>query len=169
VLENPPVEKFHGALCDGLTNETQFCNFIADGANLCAQAHSAKWWDFVACMYSVADPNGDKDGDSNSTLAHSGTFDRQVDTCAQKLPDYDAKELLACTHGSEAAALRKSSAAKTPTFAGPVWVEVAGTTVASPHGPALPRTQWVKDVIKAVCTAYTGTNPSACSPAHIIV
>lgn len=165
------MENFHGAKCDGLMNATSFCNFAADGASLCAQAHSSKWWDFVACMYSVADPNGDKDKDSGNPLAHTASFDKQLSTCASKLPDYSAKDLATCAHGSEGAALRKVSAAKTPDakFKGPQWVEVAGKLVASPHGPTLPRTQWIKDVKKAVCDAYTGTKPSACAHADVIV
>merc|ERR1711879_14308 len=97
-----------------------------------------------------------KDLDANNPLAHVTSFDSQVTKCSKKLPDYSAKELLSCTHGSEGASLRRASAAKTPDskFAGPQWVLVAGEIVASPAGPALPRTQWVKDVIKAVCTAY---------------
>lgn len=72
VLENPPVENFHGSKCDGLLNATSFCNFAADGANLCAEAHSSRWWEFVAC-YSVADPNGDKDHDAKNPLAHTAS------------------------------------------------------------------------------------------------
>lgn len=171
VLENAPVEKFHGAQCDGLMNATKFCNFAADGANLCAEAHSKKWWDFVACMYSVADPNGDKDMDDKNPLAHSASFDAQVAKCAEKLPDYDAKDLVACTHGSEGADLRKASAAKTPMekFKGPQWIIIDGKTVASPMGPGLPRDQWVKDVIAGVCAAYTGQKPSACTQSDVIV
>jgi len=171
VLENKPVQTFHDAKCEGLTNSTDFCNFVADGANLCAEAHSEKWWDFVACMYSAADPNGDKDHDAKSPLAHTDSFDQQVAICAKKLPDYDSKDLFSCIHGSEGAALRKASAAKTPDskFAGPVWVEVAGKVVASPHGPALPRNSWIMDVIKAVCAAYTGAEPAACTQADVIV
>lgn len=169
VLENAQLEKFHDAQCDGLTNATKFCNYVADGSSLCAEAHSKAWWGFVACMYSVADPNGDKDHDAKNPLAHSTTFDKQVTTCASKLTDYSVTDLLACTHGSEGEALRKASAAKTTKPGPPIWVEVAGKTVASPHGPDLPRTQWVKDVITAVCDAYTGTKPQACSQGSVIV
>mmetsp|Transcript_59798 Transcript_59798/g.112868 ORF Transcript_59798/g.112868 Transcript_59798/m.112868 type:complete len:154 (+) Transcript_59798:314-775(+) len=150
---------------------TDLCLFAADGASLCAKAHSKKWWDFVSCMYSVADPNGDKDHDVKNPLAHTATFDKQVSTCAQKLPDYSTKDLLSCTHGPEAVSLRNASASKTPDakFHGPVWVEIAGKAVPSPHGPNLPRAPWIKEVIKAICSAYTGDKPAACSQTAFVV
>lgn len=171
VLENAPIEKFHDAQCEGLMSATKFCNFAADGASLCAKAHSKKWWDFVACMYSVADPNGDDDHDTKNPLAHTETFDGQLETCAQKLPDYSATDLKACAHGSEGVALRKVSAAKTPDdkFAGPVWAEVAGAVVQRPDGPASPRGPWIQKIVKAVCDAYTGQKPKACAQAGVVV
>ena len=79
VLENPPVTTFHGIKCENLTNETDFCNFVTDGANLCAEAHSTKWWDFVGCMYSVADPNGDTALDPLSWKPCSSFLSSQCD------------------------------------------------------------------------------------------
>jgi len=174
VLENTPVTGFHSAKCEGLTNSTDFCNFVADGANLCAEAHSKKYWDFVACMYSVADPHGDADGDAKNPLAHSGTFDKQASACAEKLSDYTAKALLTCAHGSEGAALRKASAAKTPDekFKGPVWVMVDGKVVPSPSGPdheKAPRGPWIKNVTSAICASYTGQKPKACAEEEVMV
>jgi len=175
VLENTPVTQFHGAKCEGLTNATTFCNFVADGANLCAQAHSKKYWDFIACMYSVADPHGDTDKDAKNPLAHSETFDKQVTTCAQEMSDYSLSALLTCTHGSEGAALRNASAAKTPDFHGTVWVSVDGKIVPSPTLPSgkpdekAPRGPWIKNVISAICAVYTGQKPKACSQGEVIV
>merc|ERR1712048_1374805 len=102
---------------------------LADGANLCAQAHSSASWAFTVCMYSNADPNGDKDKDVKNPLAHTSTFDVTVTKCASKtLKDYKTEDLLKCVHGSEGAALRKASAGKTPMskFRGPVWGRLQG-------------------------------------------
>lgn len=177
VLENSPVTKFHSAKCEGLTNSTDFCNFVADGANLCAKAHSKKYWDFVTCMYSVADPNGDEDGDAKNPLAHSETFDKQATACAEKLSDYKAEALLTCAHGSEGAALRKASAAKTSDekFRGPVWIVVDGKVVPSPTLPSgrpdekAPRGPWIKNVTSAICASYTGQKPKACAEENVMV
>jgi hypothetical protein len=173
VLENDPVTGFHGAKCEGLAPSTDYCDFIADGANLCAQAHSSTWFSFVACMYSVADP--DKDGDAKNPLAHSASFDTQLTTCSKMVPDYNATALSACTYGSEAQELRKVSAAKTPEFHGPQWIIVDGKLIPSPTLPdgrpdeKAPRGPWVKQVIQAICAAYAGPKPRACSQAAIML
>lgn len=163
-LENPPVLGFHGAKCEGLTNATDSCNFIADGANLCAQKHSAHWTNFTYCMYSVADPDGDHDKDTANPLAHSSSMPDQLTKCSAFTPDYSADALKACTFGDEAAALRKSSAAKTPDsdFKGPQWVFVNDKMIAAPMGKSS-RADWAASVVKEVCAAYSGPKPAACS------
>jgi len=169
VLEAPPLEKFHGAQCANLTTATSFCNYVADGANLCAETHSKNWWPFVLCMYATADPDGDTDKDAANPLAHPDKFDSEVATCAALLPDYPVEDLRTCTYGAEGKKLRVASAAKTPTFKGPVWVVVDGTHVDAPNGKGLSRAQWKKDVVRAICTAYKGEKPSACSQLEVIV
>merc|ERR1712232_918509 len=88
VLELDAIKTLHGAKCEGLSHATDYCNFIADGANLCAQMHSRSWWSFTRCMYSHADPVGDKDMDKNNPLAHNITFDKTMTACAKGLSDY---------------------------------------------------------------------------------
>lgn len=170
VLEAPPLEKFHGAKCEGITNATDFCNYIADGVNLCVEEHSSAWWEFTVCMYSSADPDGDNDNDKNNPLASATTFDEYVAKCARyALRDYKVEDLKACYKGDEGARLRKASAGKTPVFKGPQWVEVAGKEVAAPHGKNLSREEWKKDVIAAACAAYTGEKPKSCGPTQVVV
>jgi len=169
ILEAPPLEKFHGAQCPNLTAATPFCNYITDGANLCAQAHSKSWWSFTACMYSKADPNGDKDQDKNNPLASDKTFDSTLAGCAAKTMQDELKDLRTCTYGEEGLTLRHASAGKTPVakFAGPVWVNVGTKSVAAPKGP-VSRVQWQKDVVAAVCSEYSGEKPQSCSSEDVV-
>lgn len=162
VLENDIVSKYHGTKCPNMTKDTDFCDFIADGANLCAETHSKKWADFTLCMYSHAAT--DVAGDSTNPLASPYTFDVTVAQCAAKMDDYSVAELLACTHGDEGAALRATSVAKTPMskFHGPDWVDVNGHNVTAPDDETASRDDWKKDVVKAVCDAYTGAKPASC-------
>lgn len=173
VLENSMVDTFHGVKCANLTSETDYCNEITDGANLCAEAHSASWWPFVACMYSGADPHGDKDHDAANPLAHVETFKTQLAKChtAASMKDYPLADLEACTFGSDAGSFRRVSAAKTPLakFRGPQWVFVAGTMIAAPAKPELSRDQWKEQLVSAVCSAHKGDKPESCNKAPVTV
>lgn len=166
VMENSHAEQSHGAQCENLTATTTFCNYIADGANLCARKHSSTWWSFTLCMYSTADPDGLKDKDKNNPLAHAKTFDSQLSKCADRnLQHYSVEDLRTCTYGEEGMTLRHLSAAKFPAakFQGVVWVMVGDKFVPAPGSPSLPRDTWAKDVVTAVCAAYSGEKPASCS------
>lgn len=168
VLEVDMLKKYHDAKCENLTAATDYCNFIADGANLCAQAHSTAWWKFTKCMYSLADPNGDTDHDTKNPLAHVKTFDQAMTRCAARLHDYGAPALRRCVYGDEAKALRQASAAKTAA-SGLVWVNVNGKVVPAPNLPNISRATWQKDVLRAVCGAYKGEKPASCRQDDVVV
>merc|ERR1711957_1007683 len=165
----------HPAKCSGLTAATNNCDFVADGANLCAQEHSVFWWNFTVCMYSNAVGCGNEHGgvthactDDGNPLASMSTFDATVTACAeQALPDYSTGALRACMYGSEASSLRKASNAKTAT--GLVWVNVAGSDILAPEGTTVSRSDWAQDVLRAICSAYSGDPPSACEKIAVSV
>jgi len=156
VQEVELVTQFHGAKCEGLTDATDYCNFVADGANLCVESHSKQWWSYVACMYEHVDPNGDATMDVNNPLAHIETFDKAMVGCATGLMDYTVEELRACVYGDEAAALRNASAAKTladlnagrPPI---VWIDVDGKFVQAPEVKNDTRSEWKASVVAAIC------------------
>lgn len=168
VLEKNIHALIHPAKCPGLTSASQTCDFIADGANLCAQEHSAHWWNFTVCMYSNAVGCGNEVGgvtrpctDDGNPLASVDTFDTTMAQCAaQALPDYLLEDMRTCVYGSEAATLRKASNAKTKT--GLVWVNVAGGDILAPEGTTVSRSDWAQQVRQAICSAYEGALPSAC-------
>lgn len=168
------IEQFHGAKCPGLTNATDFCNFAADGANLCAEAHSASWWPFVACMYRYADPLGDQQMDVDNPLAHVETFDSSMAACAAIMSDYAVDELRSCVYGDEGAALREVSAAKAAAdmdkYGAPiVWIDVAGTWVKAPEDKNDTRAEWKQQVVSAICAAYEGDAPASCASEPALV
>lgn len=168
------IKQFHGAKCAGLTNATEYCNFVADGANLCAREHSTSWWPFVACMYRYADPKGDERMDAGNPLAHVETFDSSMTACAATMPDYPVEELRSCVYGDEAAALRKVSAAKAAadmdTYQSPiVWVDVAGTFVQAPEAKNDTRAEWKQQLVSAICSAYEGVAPASCVSGPAVV
>lgn len=165
VVEIPYVETHvHPGLCPGLTDATQFCNYISDGAILCAEEHSAQWLDFTECIYSTAG------ADSKNPLNFPDTFDTQLGKCATSMSDFSPTDLRNCAYGDEAAELRRVSAAKwnaTHTHVegqlDVVWVEVAGEEVRMPETPFASHSKWIKNVKAAVCAAYAGPLPAACS------
>lgn len=156
VQEIDKTTKYHGAKCPGLTNATDYCNFVADGANLCVETHSRQWWSYVACMHEHADPKGGSQMDVNNPLAHVETFDEAMTGCAANLTDYSIDALRTCVYGSEGAALRNVSATKTAAdFAAgkplTVWVEVNGSFVQAPEAMNDTRAEWKKSVVAAIC------------------
>jgi hypothetical protein len=170
VLEVDAITTFHGAKCEGLTKATDYCNFIADGANLCAQKHSKKWWSFTRCAYSHADPVGDTDGDVNNTFAHMETFDKTLAECASGLTDYALEDFRKCTYGDEGLALRTESAKKM--VGKPVsiiWVEVDGKWIKAPESKTDDRSAWKPQVVKAICDAYQGSEkPTECGKVTMV-
>lgn len=165
------VTQFHGAKCPGLTNATEYCNFVADGANLCAEAHSKQWWNFVHCMYKFVDPNGDQEGDVGNPLAHVESFDASLTKCAtETLKDYTVEHLRECVYGQEAVDLRKVSAAKTAAdlAAGKppvVWIDVNGTFVQAPEAKNNTRSAWKKELRSAICSSlYIHTSDPTVKP-----
>lgn len=157
------IAEHHGALCPGLSAFTDYCDMLADGANLCVQAHSKNWWKFVHCMYKNVSPTNDNN-DTENVLAHPESFDAAVTTChlsSHVIEDYDGISFGICVHGPEAAELRKISAAKTaadmkagkpPT----VWLEVNGNFIQAPLDRKDDRTEWKKEIRSAICDAVSG-------------
>jgi len=181
VQEVDLITQFHGSKCPGLTNATDYCDFVADGANLCAEAHSRQWWSYVACMYEHVDPNGDSDMDAKNPLAHPETFDEAMVGCATHLRDYSVDALRKCVYGDEGAALRSASAAKTAADLASgkppiVWLEVDGNFVQAPEAKNDTRVEWKKSVVGAICDALKlKRHPYAarvyrehCTPAMIV-
>lgn len=161
VQENKEIiHDHHGAKCPGLSEFTNYCDMLADGANLCARAHSKHWWTFVHCMYTYTTPTN-KDKDKGNPLANVTTFDTSVTGCAISsllFEDYDVIKFAACIHGPEAADLREISAAKVAADmkAGKpdtMWVEVNGTFVQAPLDRNVTRDAWTAEVRSAICDA----------------
>lgn len=172
---SPAIIPTHPQKCEGLAHTETNCNYILDGANLCAQ-HSAQWQNFTTCAYK----QGLK-GDGMNAFAKKETFDQQLGECAKELTDYSADQLRACTYGEEADRLRAASKKKvTELFKdygmrvpGLVWAAVDGKLVhdrSTETGPDVSRDPWKQKLKMAVCAALPKDLPlpASCSKAVVV-
>jgi len=175
VQEGDAPVYYHPSKCPGLTNATDNCDLIADGASLCVKAHHddpRDWWPFVDCIHRKSD--GYATDDDANPLAHVETFDKTIVGCLAGVPNYTADQLRSCTYGEQAAELRKVSAAKVaadmdkglPVI---VWVQVNGQFVQAPEAPEDTRAEWKLQLVSAICDAYTGTPPKTCDAQPVAV
>jgi len=165
---SPDIIPTHPQVCPNIAKTETNCNYIADGANLCAQ-HSEQWQQFTTCMFQQA-----LQGDSNNPLATEATFDAQLGECAKEMSDYSAVDLRTCTYGDEADQLHaENKVAITKIFSGLgmsspglVWASVDGILVSDASTESMnSRATWQRKLVSAVCAAYTGPKPSSCSSA----
>lgn len=155
----------HQDLCTNQTAKDGFCDNLADGAALCAQAHDPQYWDFIACLFRG---NGWSRDGTKSGLALDAEFEPTVRQCASNtLATYAFKDLKACYTGAEGSAMRIDAAAKAVAKGAvhPVWIYVDDQLVREqgPPNPTADLTSWAADVTSAMCAAYTGKLPTACS------
>lgn len=164
---SPKIIPSHRQVCPTLAKTETNCNYIADGANLCAQ-HSAQWQQFATCMFQQT-----LRGDSKNPLAKESTFDAQLGECAKEMSDYSADDLRTCTYGEEADQLHaESKVVASKIFAdlgmsspGLVWASVGGKLVSDRSTTSMgSRAAWQRKLVKAVCAAYTGPQPASCLP-----
>lgn len=159
-------EAMHAEKCTNQTSGDTYCVLLADRANHCAKTHDAKWWDFTSCMFSH---NGfpNKDG-----LSSDSEFESTVQTCASNLESYSFADLKTCYTGSEGDGIALASAARTAA-AGvehSTWMYVNGEFIGETGrpDPTADLTSWANQVKTAICNAYTGTQPSACSSLSVV-
>lgn len=154
-------EERHAEKCTNQTSLDTYCVLLADRANHCAKANDPQWWDFSVCMF---DNNGwsDKTG-----LSSDIEFESTVQICASKLENYSFTDLKICYSGVEGDTMARESAARSAaeSIVNPTWMYVNGSYVGAsgPPNPSADLTSWANDVKLAICNAYTGTQPSACS------
>lgn len=154
-------ESMHSEKCTNQTSLDTYCVLLADRANHCARANDPKWWDFSACMF---ENNGwhDKTG-----LSNDNEFELTVQTCAGKLESYSFADLKICYTGAEGDVMARESADRTDAanITNPTWMYVNGSYIGASGAPnpSADLTSWANDVKTAICNAYTGTKPSACS------
>lgn len=160
IAETEYLAGHHPGKCPGLSEDTDLCNYLAGGADLCVEAHEPQWQTFMRCMYEYA-----AYGHDNNTL--NDDFDARLGDCAFTLTDFSSADLRTCAYGPEGAALRATSSAKYRATSYmsinkyDVWVEVDGTPVLA-ASDTNPRDEWVAELIGAVCAAYGGPKPGAC-------
>jgi len=156
---SPQIIPSHPQTCPNLAKTETNCNYIADGANLCAQ-HSAQWYQFTDCMFQLT-----LKGDSQNPLAKESTFDAQLGKCAEVMSDYSVEDLRACTYGEEADQLRAENLQKTAkifnqlgmTSPGLVWASVGGALVSDPSTESMgSRAAWQKKLVAQACASYRG-------------
>lgn len=165
VAETEYIEGHHPGKCPGLSDDTDLCNYLSGGADLCAQAHEPQWQTFLRCMSEYA-----AYGHDNNTL--NGDFDARLGDCSVTLTNFSVAELRSCTYGPEGAALRAESTARYLASSYccekyDVWVEVDGTAVLA-ASDTNPRDEWVAEVVDAVCAAYGGPRPAACDAGIVV-
>lgn len=148
-----------------MAKSEQNCNYIADGATLCALTHSQHWMQFMTCKYEQA-----LKMDANPFQTEA-TFDAALGVCAQDMSDYSADDLRACAYGDEAEELRarnrdhvKTIFADTGRNPGLLWATIAGKVVTDPATENWDsRVAWKAKLLTAICEEYQGTKPAACS------
>jgi len=162
---SPQIIPTHPQVCPNLAKTETNCNYIADGANLCAQ-HSQQWVQFTSCMFNLT-----LQGDDNNPLATESTFDAQLGECAKEMSDYSVDELRACTYGAEADELHaQNKKTISRIFAdlgmsspGLVWASVGGKLVSDSSTESMgSRAAWQIKLSHAVCEAYQGAKPALC-------
>jgi len=159
-------EAMHAEKCTNQTSLDTYCVLLGDRANHCARSNDPKWWDFAACMF---ENNGWK---SKTGLSSDSEFESTVQTCASKLESYSFADLKTCYTGSEGDVMARDSAARTAaqSIIHPTWMYVNGELIAEAGkpDPFADLTSWANQVKTAICTAYTGTQPSACSSLSVV-
>lgn len=155
---SPAIIPSHPQTCPSLAKTETNCNYIADGANLCAQ-HSAQWFHFTDCMFQLT-----LQGDEKNPLANESTFDAQLGECAEVMSDYSVEDLRACTYGEEADQLRAENLQTTSKIfselgmsPGLVWASIGGKLVSDPSSEGLgSRAAWQTKLVTEVCASYHG-------------
>jgi len=155
---SPAIIPSHKQVCPTLAKTETNCNYIADGANLCAQ-HSAQWFDFTDCMFQLT-----LNGDDKNPLTKEATFDAQLGKCAEVMSDYSADELRTCTYGEEADELRAENLQTTSKIfstlgmsPGLVWASVDGKLVSDKSSESMgSRAVWQRKLVTAACASYKG-------------
>lgn len=112
--------------------------------------------------------------DVANPLAYLDTFDDAMVSCLAGVPDYSADELRSCVYGEEGAELRKVSAAKTAAdidkgLPAVVWAQVDGRFVNAEDDEDDAHSAWKRQLVSAICSAYTGIPPKACSMEMVVV
>jgi hypothetical protein len=159
-------EEMHSEKCTNQTSLDTYCVLLADRANHCVKANDPKWWDFSSCMF---ENNGwsDKTG-----LSSDSEFEATVQNCTLKLESYSFADLKTCYTGAEGDVMARESAARTAaeSIEHPTWMYVNGEYIGTigPPNPSADLTSWANRVKKAICKAYTGTQPSACSSLMVV-
>jgi len=157
----PQIIPTHPEKCPTLAKTETNCNYIADGANLCAQ-HSAQWFQFTDCMFQLT-----LQGDSENPLANETLFDPNLRKCAEVMSDYSVEDLRACTYGEEAEQIRAENMQTISeifsqlglTHPNLVWASVGGKLVSNPSetdSPVSDRAVWQKKLVDEVCAQYSG-------------
>lgn len=161
------IEAHFPQKCPTLAKNETYCNYIADGATLCAYTHSKHWQQFMTCKYQQALKMA-----ANPFLTEA-TFDSALEECAKDMSDYSADQLRACAYGDEAETLRTTSrvyhmrrvfADAGLTSPGLAWATVASKFVTDPATENYDsRVPWQAKLLTAICAEYKGTKPAACS------
>lgn len=165
---DPGADEHFPQLCPSLAKSETNCNYIADGATLCASTHSKQWMKFVDCKYQNALMMPIP---SANPFIHDATFDSALRECAQEMTDYSVDELRACTYGDEAEELRAANRDHVKTVFADLgmapnllWVTVNGKVVTDPATENYDsRVAWKAKLGTAICGEYSGTKPTACS------
>jgi len=105
----------------------------------CAMKYSAKWFEFIQCQ-----------NEDYKAVAVNG------EACAKKI-GLPVEKVMACANGPEGQELMKTSFAKAQKndVGGSPTIHVAGKDYAGDRSP--------KGLMRAICDAYTGAKPGACS------
>jgi hypothetical protein len=149
----------HQTQCTNQTSLDSYCDCLTDAANHCAKAHDENWWKFTACTY-VHNGRGTASG---TGLSDDSTFETALKTCSQQLASYSFDDLKACYTGSEGSAYIYNSE-QLATKAGaehPTWMYVGTTLVDGNMFEDIE--DWASQVVKTICSTYTGASPASCS------
>lgn len=159
-------EAMHAEKCTNETSLDTYCVLLADRANHCAKSNDLKWWDFTSCMF------GNNGWQNKTGLSSDSEFESTVQTCASKLESYSFEDLKKCYTGSEGDFMARESAARTAAegIIHPTWMYVNGEFISEggKPDPTADLTSWANQVKTAICSAYTGTKPLACSSLLVV-
>lgn len=96
----PPGE--HQQSCASYSHTyTTNCNYLADGASMCAQKHSKMWPLLTDCIF-AKNWNGDfiEPYTTDFWARDEANFDKELKICAEALTDYPLDEFLTCVYGT---------------------------------------------------------------------